>query len=416
MKPAQAGRKENAKTTSRLKATHTGKGGRIPAHDRAEQDGDSAAPTVEDWHCRDAVFPSLSHEHPNVGQAASIVVKKEPEETPPAPTDESMYCDDFGRASTAQLHSEGRVDGPVSVKEEPDELAHLRIHEGSCSGTFDCTSSVPPHPGNPWVDGRLHVIEVPDAILPTPTDGGSRYGDRGRPLPSQLDLKEYWNNNCIVKEEQVDLAVPPAIERSCLEEPVRGDLPQAHKEEPGDDSCVPIQPEVDEADATSTSEGSDCEDADDPSSSPEPASGVQMVTVGVEKGMARYASYTSGFKLQVVEHAIEHGNRAAARHFGVEEVRVRYWKRQREKLQAAEKTRRAFRGPKQGKFPRVEEEVLKYVTNLRKEGRAVSREVLQNHARTIAKRHGISVRDFRASDGWITRFMQRNGLCLRRCT
>ncbi|XP_042149261.1 zinc finger protein 678 isoform X2 [Ixodes scapularis] len=204
----------------------------------------------------------------------------------PAPTDESMYCDDFGRASIAPLHWEGPVNDSVSVKEEPDDSAYLRIHEGSCSGTFDRTSSVPPHPGGLWEDGRLHVIEVPDAILPTSTDGGSRYGDRGRPSPSQLDLKKHWNN-CIVKEEQVDLAAPPAIERLCPEEPVREDSLQPYKEEPGDDSCVPIQSEADEADATSTSEDSDYEDADDlridPSYSPEPASGLQTATVGVKK-------------------------------------------------------------------------------------------------------------------------------------
>ncbi|CAN7994679.1 unnamed protein product, partial [Ixodes pacificus] len=262
MKPAKARRKEGATTTSLLKATQTAKGGRKPPpHDRAEQDGDSAASTVEDRHCGGAGFPSLSHEHPNVGQAASIVVKKgkillqhyssrsiKPEEMPPAPTDESMFCDDFGRASTAPLHSEGPVNDSVSVKEEPDESAYLRIHEGSCSGTFDRTSSVLPHPGGLWEDGRLHILKLPDAILPTPTVGGSRYGDRGRPLPSQLDLKEHWSNNCIVKEgkfdgihEQVDLAAPPAVERSCPEERVREDLVQVHKEGPGDGSRVPIK-------------------------------------------------------------------------------------------------------------------------------------------------------------------------------
>ncbi|CAN8011959.1 unnamed protein product [Ixodes pacificus] len=129
--------------------------------------------------------------------------------------------------------------------------------------------------------------------------------------------------------------------------------------------------------------------------------------------MVRCASYTCELKLKVVEHAILHGNCAAARHFGVDEVRVRYWKQQREKLQAAKKTRRSFRGPKQGKFPCVEEEVLEYVTNLRKEGCAVSQELIQNHARTIARGHGISAQDFRASNGWTTRFMSERTVSLK---
>ncbi|CAN7995716.1 unnamed protein product, partial [Ixodes hexagonus] len=104
--------------------------------------------------------------------------------------------------------------------------------------------------------------------------------------------------------------------------------------------------------------------------------------------MGRYMSYTCGFKLKVADYAFEHGNRVAARHFCVDEVRVRYWRQQREKLRAAKTTRRSFRGPKHGKFPRVEEEVLEYVRNLRKEGCAVSHELIQNHARATARKHG----------------------------
>lgn len=76
--------------------------------------------------------------------------------------------------------------------------------------------------------------------------------------------------------------------------------------------------------------------------------------------MGRYASYTAGFKLKVVAHALEHGNRAAARHFSVDPVRVRYWRKQEEQLRSTKKDRRAFRGPKEGKFPAVEKEVLRY--------------------------------------------------------
>uniref|UniRef100_A0A023GJZ4 Putative tigger transposase n=1 Tax=Amblyomma triste TaxID=251400 RepID=A0A023GJZ4_AMBTT len=132
--------------------------------------------------------------------------------------------------------------------------------------------------------------------------------------------------------------------------------------------------------------------------------------------MGRYASYTAAFKLKAVDYALEHGNRAAGRHFGVDEMRIRYWKKQREKLMATNKTRRAFRGPKTGKFPRVEEAVLEYVRDLRKDGCAVSLEMIQTQARTTARKLGIAAKDFRASSGWTTRFMRRNGLSLRRRT
>lgn len=45
--------------------------------------------------------------------------------------------------------------------------------------------------------------------------------------------------------------------------------------------------------------------------------------------MGRNASYTAAFKLKAKEYAIEHGNRAAGRHFGVTDFNVRYWSRAR---------------------------------------------------------------------------------------
>lgn len=117
----------------------------------------------------------------------------------------------------------------------------------------------------------------------------------------------------------------------------------------------------------------------------------------------------AGFKLKAVGYAMEDGNRAAGRHFGIE-VRVHYWWKQEDKLCAMNWERRAFRGPKTGKFPGVEEEVLEYVWDLRKEGCVIS------HAQATDKKHGIAPITFKASNGWTTRFMRRNGLCLRRHT
>ncbi|KAL1468255.1 hypothetical protein MTO96_025563 [Rhipicephalus appendiculatus] len=97
-------------------------------------------------------------------------------------------------------------------------------------------------------------------------------------------------------------------------------------------------------------------------------------------------------------------------------MRIRYWKKQREKLMATNSTRRAFRGPKTGKFPDVEKAVLEYVRDMRKDGCAVSLDMVRTQARTVSRRLGIATKDFRASSGWTTRFMRRNGLSLRRRT
>lgn len=42
--------------------------------------------------------------------------------------------------------------------------------------------------------------------------------------------------------------------------------------------------------------------------------------------------YTVCFKLKAVECALENGNHAARRHFGIDEVRIRYWRQQHKKL------------------------------------------------------------------------------------
>lgn len=50
----------------------------------------------------------------------------------------------------------------------------------------------------------------------------------------------------------------------------------------------------------------------------------------------RYTKYSRQFKLSVVKHAEERGNRDAARQFLVNESHVRYWRKQKERLLTAE--------------------------------------------------------------------------------
>lgn len=130
----------------------------------------------------------------------------------------------------------------------------------------------------------------------------------------------------------------------------------------------------------------------------------------------RYNSYTAGFKVRVILYAEKHGNRAAEREFGISEAHVRYWRRQKESLINAKMSSRAFRGPKEGKYPQLEEELLKYVQELRNNGNAVNHEMLQNRAREIARSNGIPHNQFKASRGWAWRFMRRKNLSLRRRT
>jgi hypothetical protein len=59
----------------------------------------------------------------------------------------------------------------------------------------------------------------------------------------------------------------------------------------------------------------------------------------------------------------------AGREFTVSEFNVRYWRKQKNTfIQTTNKSMKAFRGPKSGEFPKLEDEVLEYVRGVRKNG------------------------------------------------
>jgi hypothetical protein len=129
--------------------------------------------------------------------------------------------------------------------------------------------------------------------------------------------------------------------------------------------------------------------------------------------MGKYNSYTAEFKVKVMKFAEQNGNRAAERKFSVNEAHIRYWRKQKEALCKAKCCVRAFRGPKTGKFPTLEEKLLKYFQETRSNGNAVSHKMLQFRARDIAQSLNISENEFKASRGWIDRFMKRKNLSVR---
>lgn len=132
--------------------------------------------------------------------------------------------------------------------------------------------------------------------------------------------------------------------------------------------------------------------------------------------MGKYLnSYTAGFKLKVVAHALEHGKRAAGRRFDVDEKCVRRWCAQKDALVNTSKTKRAFRG-KPCKFPKLEEELLKYVEEVRGSGYALSTDMLKVKALALARAMNLPALDFKASAGWIRRFKRKNPSIRQRTT
>ena len=88
--------------------------------------------------------------------------------------------------------------------------------------------------------------------------------------------------------------------------------------------------------------------------------GVAYSYVHVRAKMAKRMSYSSGFKLKVVEMAIKNGNRSAGREYGVNEKLVRDWRKKNELA----KLPRAARSQRPGVKP-VENRLLEWVLERR---------------------------------------------------
>ncbi|KAM4860750.1 pogo transposable element with KRAB domain [Thomomys bottae] len=128
-------------------------------------------------------------------------------------------------------------------------------------------------------------------------------------------------------------------------------------------------------------------------------------------GMRR--SYNARFKLMVVEYAESTNNCQAAKQFGVFEKNVRDWRKVKPQLQNAHAMRRAFRGPKNGRFALVDQRVAEYVRYMQAKGDPITREAVQLKALEIAQEMNIPEKGFKASLSWCRRMMRRYDLSLR---
>jgi transposase-like protein len=107
----------------------------------------------------------------------------------------------------------------------------------------------------------------------------------------------------------------------------------------------------------------------------------------------------------VILEAEETNNCEAARKFNVTENNVRRWRQQKNDFLNSSNTRKAFRGPKRGRFGEIEIEVAKYVADMRREGFPVTMESIQVKGREIARNLYIS--EFKASMSWCKRMVRR---------
>lgn len=82
----------------------------------------------------------------------------------------------------------------------------------------------------------------------------------------------------------------------------------------------------------------------------------------------------------------------------------------------ARQKKRAFRGAKTGRYPALENEVSDFVRERRRNALRVTAEIIQRKANEVARSQNLTRLDFRASRGWVDKFMKRQGFSLRRRT
>ena len=126
--------------------------------------------------------------------------------------------------------------------------------------------------------------------------------------------------------------------------------------------------------------------------------------------MPSRASYDNKFKLNAIKLANELGsNREAADRLGINEANIRGWKKQVDAISEAPRTKCITKNRVSAKFPDIDERVSAFIDEKRKNGLGVSRNLIRLEALRVARQLGIPDTEFKASPGWCTRFMNRNG-------
>ena len=109
-------------------------------------------------------------------------------------------------------------------------------------------------------------------------------------------------------------------------------------------------------------------------------------------------------------------NRHAAWEFSVPESNVHLWRKHKDAIFACKQSRKKFTGPRKGRHPEVDREVLEFVLERWKNDLPVTSDIIREKANEVARAWNIQRHVFKASRGWADRFMRRNGLSLRCCT
>ena len=100
-------------------------------------------------------------------------------------------------------------------------------------------------------------------------------------------------------------------------------------------------------------------------------------------------AYTTKENLAAIKFAEAYGNRAAQREFGINESNIRDWHKKKDRLEKLPKSKMAVRGS-MAHHPALEEELMSFLTDIRRRAVGVLTGQLCKEAKKIAKRQKIT--------------------------
>ena len=128
-------------------------------------------------------------------------------------------------------------------------------------------------------------------------------------------------------------------------------------------------------------------------------------------------SYSISFKVKVIEFAKANNNHKAAATFGVDRKRVIEWRKNEEKLKSCESIITTKRLPGAGRkleYADIDNQILDWIQQRRQLGGRVTGLAVKREALRLHQQNGNQ--QFKASYGWLRRFMKRHRITFRAAT
>ena len=145
-----------------------------------------------------------------------------------------------------------------------------------------------------------------------------------------------------------------------------------------------------------------------------PYSAILRHSPDCSRGMPPKKSYDFSFKLRAVELARSIGIRPAARQIGVDERQIREWIKKEATLKKEEHPSKRRRLEGRGRKPnhsQVEEELVHWIVHERELYHRVTRKAVAQRASEL-----VNEQSFKASRGWVDKFLKRHGFVIRERT